>query len=86
MTGGEGRYVDPENPEIDVEAEFEGHSERSGWWGEERDIRWFKYQYWKRFGKHITEAQIRQATNGWTDSWEVIKKKLIEGFRIKKKK
>tara|TARA_R110002020_G_scaffold127405_2_gene285838 strand:+ start:1277 stop:3085 length:1809 start_codon:yes stop_codon:yes gene_type:complete len=86
LTGGEGRYVDPENPEIDVEAEFEGHSERSGWWGEERDIRWFKYQYWKRFGKHITEAQIRQATNGWTDSWEVIKKKLIEGFRIKKKK
>ena len=29
---------------------------------------------------------MMQATNDWTDSWAVIKKKLAEGFRIKKKK
>ena len=53
-------------------------------WGKAKDIRYYKYLYWKRFGDHITRDQLMKATNNWTDSWDTINKNLSKGFKGKK--
>ena len=82
LSGGEGDYQDPEDPSR--VNEFKGVKERSSMWGKAKDIRYYKYLYWKRFGDHITRDQLMKATNNWTDSWDTINKNLSKGFKGKK--
>mgnify|MGYP003132808174 CR=1 FL=1 len=78
LTGGEGTYTDEEEPTY--KDEFKDETKRKGTWSKGKKIRYYKYLYWLRFGKHVTKQKIMDATNNWADSWEQIDESLLKGF------